>query len=149
MILNMKIIKSKYTIPVLSLISIALCFFPILSAKITTGEVYTSVICGYNLLEFSAVGLVILIAPILVPTIMHGCQTKEIKEISLEILLLGNSICYTHSVHKAWQWLHEIEASLFEIKATLFLYPIAFAVLCFVAIYKNASAPQSDTTSLT
>ena len=145
----MKIIKLKYTVTILSLISIALCFFPILSAKITTGEAYTSVIYGYNLLEFSPTGIVILIAPILVPMIMFGCQAKATKELILEILLLGNSICYTHSVHKAWQWLHEIEASVFEIRATLFLYPITFAVLCFLAIYKNSSAPQTATTSLT
>ena len=132
----MSIIKSKYTVPVLSMISILLCFFPILNTKITTGEAYTSVIRVYNLLEFGAFGIVVLIAPVLVSVITYGCQSEAVKELLLEILWLGNSICYTHSVHNAWNWLAEISDSMIRIRATLLLYPVVFVVLCLAAIIK-------------
>lgn len=139
----MSIIKSKYTVPVLSMISILLCFFPILNTKITTGEAYTSVIRVYNLLEFGAFGIVVLIAPLLVSVITSGCQSEAAKEIFLELLLLGNSICYTHSVHNAWNWLAEISDSVIRIKATVVLYPVVFVFLCLAAIIKIRK-PESN-----
>ena len=133
----MNFIKSKYTIIALAVLSIALCFFPVLSAEITTGEVYTSVIRGYNLLEFSTFGIVILIAPMLVLTILYGCQSKAAKELELVVLLLGNNVCYIHSIHNAWRWLNEIGAALIEVKTAMLLYPIVFIVLCISAIIRN------------
>ena len=133
----MNFIKSKYTVITLVVLSIALCFFPVLSAEITTGEAYTSVIRGYNLLEFSAFGIVFLIAPMLVPTILYGCQSRAAKELELIALLLGSNVCYAHSIHNAWRWLNEIGAALIEVKMSMLLYPIAFIALCIVAIIQN------------
>lgn len=133
----MNFIKSKYSIIALAVVSVSLCFFPILSAKITEGEAYTCVIRGYNLLEFSAFGIVVLIAPVLVPIILYRCQSKAAKELELMVLLLGNSICYTHSGHNVWRWLNEIGVTFIEVKAAMVLYPITFITLCIVAIIQN------------
>ena len=137
------IIKSKYMAPALTVILILLCFFPILSTKIITVEAYTSVIRIYNLLEFSAFGIVVLIAPVLVSVITSGCQSEPMKELLLELLLLVNSICYTHSVHKAWNWLSEISDSMIRIKATLVLYPVVFVFLCLATIIKTRN-PETN-----
>lgn len=133
----MGIIKSKYTIIMLSAISTVMCLFPMLSAEITGGEAYTSVIHGYNLLEFSTCGIVSIIAPALVTAILYGCQSKAAKELELIVLAVGNLICYVHSVHNAWMWLFEIGASAFEVKVALFLYPLIFLMLCIMAIIQN------------
>lgn len=135
----MDIIKSKYTVNVLSLISTAMCLFPMLSGKIATGEAYTSVIRGYNLLEFSAWGITAIISPWLVPLILYGCQSRAAKELELMALMIGNIVCYVHSVNNVRIWLYDIGASVVEMKAAMFLYPINFILLCITAIIKNAS----------
>ena len=133
----MGIIKSKYTVIALSVIATAICVFPMLSGKITTGEAYTSVIRGYNLMEFSAWGITAIISPWLVPLILYGCQSRSAKELELMALMIGNIVCYIHSVHNAWIWLHDIGASAVAMKAAMFLYPIVFILLCITAIIQN------------
>lgn len=134
----MKIITSKYTIWVLILITLSLCFFPMQSGRITEGEACTMILKGYNFVEFSAPSIVILIAPLLILVILYGCQSRQAKELQLILLLIGNSICFVHGANAARAWLLEIDATIYGMtNIALFLYPLAFALLCFIAIIKN------------
>ena len=136
----MKIITSKYTIAALALIMFALCFFPMQSGRITDGEACTVVIEGINFTEFSAPSIVMLIAPFLVLTILYGCQSRQAKELVLILLLIGNNICFVHGANAARTWLLEIDATIYGMtNIALLLYPMAFALLCFIAIIKNTT----------
>lgn len=93
---------------------------------------------GYNFVEFSAPSIVILIAPLLIPVILYGCQSRQAKELELILLLIGNSICFVHGANAARAWLLEIDATIYGMtNIALFLYPLAFALLCFITIIKN------------
>ena len=136
----MKIITSKYTIWALALITFALCFFPMQSARITDGEACTMVIEGVNFTEFSAPSIVILFAPLIVLAILYGCQSRQAKEVELILLLTGNSICFVHGANAARTWLLEIDATIYGMtNIALLLYPMAFILLCFIAIIKNTT----------
>lgn len=100
---------------------------------------------GYNFTEFSAPSIVILIAPLLVPAILYGCQSKQAKELELILLLIGNSICFVHGANVARTWLLEIDAAIYGMtNIALFLYPVVFIVLCFIAIIKNATDKEDS-----
>ena len=136
----MKIITSKYTICAWALITFALCFFPMQSGRLTEGEAYTAVIEGVGFTEFSAPSIVILIAPLIVLAILYGCQSRQAKEVELILLLIGNSICFVHGANAARAWLLEIDAVIYGMtNIALFVYPVAFALLCFIAIIKNTT----------
>ena len=136
----MKIITSKYTIWALALITFALCFFPMQSGRITDGEACTMVIEGVNFTEFSAPSIVILFAPLIVLAILYGCQSRQAKELELMILIIGNSICFVHGANAARAWLLEIDAVIYGMtNIALFVYPVAFALLCFIAVIKNTT----------
>ena len=93
---------------------------------------------GYNFVEFSALSIVILIAPLLIPVILYGCQSRQAKELELILLLIGNSICFAHGANAARTWLLEIDATIYGgPNIALLLYPIVFVLLCVVAIIKN------------
>ena len=141
----MKVITSKFTITALSIITFALCFFPMQSGRITDGEACTMVIEGVNFTEFSASSIVILIAPLIVISILYGSQSRQAKELELIFLLIGNSICFVHGANVARIWLLEIDATIYGMtNIALFLYPIVFIVLCFIAIIKNATGKEDS-----
>ena len=108
------------------------------SGRIRDGEAYKAVIEGINFIEFSALSVVILIAPFLVPTILYGCQSRQAKELELILLLVGNIICFVHGTNAARNWLLEIEATIYGMaNISLFLYPVTFLFQCTIAIIKN------------
>ena len=141
----MKILTLKYTIVALAIITLALCFFPMQSGRITNGEACTMILKGYNFTEFSAPSIVILIAPLLVPAILYGCQSSGVKELELILLMIGNSIWFVHGANAARTWLLEIDAAIYGMtNIALYLYPVAFALLCIVAIVKNTTDKEAS-----
>ena len=115
------------------------------SGRLTEGEAYTAVIEGVGFTEFSAPSIVILIAPLIVLAILYGCQSRQAKELELILLLIGNSICFIHGVNAARTWLLEIDAIIYGMtNIALFLYPLVFIVLCFIAIIKNATDKEDS-----
>ena len=98
------------------------------------------VIEGVNFTEFSAPSIVILFAPLIVLAILYGCQSRQAKEVELILLLIGNSICFVHGANVARTWLLEIDAAIYGMtNIALLVYPVAFALLCFIAVIKNTT----------
>ena len=103
------------------------------------------VIEGVNFTEFSAPSIVILFAPLIVLAILYGCQSRQAKEVELILLLIGNSICFVHGANAARAWLLEIDAVIYGMtNIALFVYPVAFALLCIVAIVKNTTDKEAS-----
>ena len=98
------------------------------------------VIEGINFTEFSAPSVLIPIAPLIVFAILYGCQSRQAKEVELILLLIGNSISFVHGAIAARTWLLEIDATIYGMtNIALFVYPVAFALLCFIAVIKNTT----------
>ena len=126
----------KHLMLVLSMGSAALCMLPVMSTWLFDGGKFgdTFYIEVYNLIEFSAWGCVPLFAPLLIPVILYGSQTKDAKELELIFLFSANMICYVHSFNAARTWLDTISDSLILYYPGRALYPLGFMVLCIVAM---------------
>lgn len=75
-----------YLMVAAAIIDFALCALPLASAYSGGSESYTIVIHGYNLIEFSAWGVIPLLAPLIVPVLLFGHQSKPTQELSLATL---------------------------------------------------------------
>lgn len=134
----MKIITSKYATMVTSVISFALCFFPLLSARVTESEGYTFIIRGFTLAEHNAMSIMMFLAPILIAVITLGCQSKKAKEAELILLMTANSICFVLGISSCTSWLTDIGATSLRTLPVSILYLPVFILTCLAAILSNA-----------
>lgn len=114
---------------ILSLIALAISFFPFLTEYSGGEESCTLIIRGFNLMEFSALGVIPILAPLLIPVILYGNQGKAAKERTLILLLLGNMLCYVHSFNAAKAWLENVGDSLISYYPTTIIYPVCFILV--------------------
>lgn len=120
---------TKTVIIILSIITASFCLFPIMSTYSGGGESGTLIARGFNLMEFTALGIIPIIAPLLIPIILYGNQNKASKERSLILLFLGNMLSYVHSFNAANDWLENVSDS------PIFYYPaIVVYHLCFILV---------------
>lgn len=104
---------------------------PIMSTYLSDGESCTLTVRGYNLMEFSALAVIPMIAPLFTLVILFGHQSKSAQEIELLFLTAVNLICYVHGVNAAKDWLYSLDGSLLEYYPGMILLPLAF---CLVVI---------------
>ena len=127
--------KKKYKI-ILVLISIAataICVLPVMSVYLSDGESGTIFVRGYNLMEFSALGCVPLFAPLFIPAITLGSQTKAAKEMELLILFAANMVCYVHGFNAARIWLDSLGGSPLTFYPGMLLIPLVLLMLLGLA----------------
>ena len=123
---------SKVAAVLMAVAACGLCVFPVMSTCLSDGESCDLIVRGFNLVEFSALGSVCLFAPLLVPGILLGSQSRAAQEVEIMCLLLGNILCYSHSFNIARAWLAENGSSLITYHPNMLWYPAAFiAVLIF------------------
>lgn len=125
----------RYLIVAAAVIAFALCALPLVSADSGETERYTIVVHGYNLIEFSALGVVSLLAPLIVPALLFGHQRKAVQELSLVVLFVGSMVCYVHSLRAANEWLSVASDSLHTIHPGVLLMPLGFAVEVLFTLY--------------
>lgn len=137
----------KLNFYLLCLTILTLSYLPVMSSYISDGESWDAIIRGFHLLHFSAWGIVPLLAPLLLPIILFGHQSAIGKEISLTLLLIGNSVCYVHAFNKAKEWLLALEGSFLTNHLGAVLFPSAFTVMLIFSLIwisrKNATT-QSE-----
>ena len=138
--------KKAYRI-ILTLISAAaalLCAFPLMSAYSGGTESCDLIVRGFNLMEFSAWGSVCLFAPLLIPGILLGGQSRAAQEVEIICLLLVNIVCYSHSFNAARAWLAENSTTLITYHPNMLWYPSAFiAVLIFGWLFVRFSIREA------
>lgn len=125
--------KTKIITIILSLIAFAISFFPFMSAHSGDEESGTLIVRGFNLMEFSALGVIPILAPLVIPVILYGNQSKAAKERGLILLLLGNMLCYVHSFNAAKEWLENVGDSLISYYPTTIIYPVCFILVLILA----------------
>ena len=119
--------KHKIILILISVAAAATCALPVMSIYLSDGESCTLFVRGYNLMEFSALGCVPLFAPLFIPAITLGSQTKAAKETMLLILFAANMICYVHGFNAARIWFDSLGGSLLTFYPGMLLIPLAFS----------------------
>ena len=132
----------------------AMCLLPIMSVHLSDGESCTLFIRGYNLMEFSAWGCVPLLANLLIPVILFGCQKDAAKEKELIILFVGNTVCYINSVNAAREWLYAVGGSLITYYPGMVLLPLGFIIvlvlsqmlekICELLVHRKCQSVEND-----
>lgn len=139
--------RNKYNV-IFTVICVSISFLnilPVMSAYSGGVESCTLVIHGYNLLEFSALGCVPMLAPLLIPVILFDHQSKATQEVELMLLLLANMTCYVHSFNAAKAWLTATGVSMISYHPGALLIPLGFILLLalvtgFDMLYSNTVA---------
>ena len=119
--------KHKIILILISVAAAATCALPVMSIYLSDGESCTLFVRGYNLMEFSALGCVPLFAPLFIPAITLGNQTKAAKETELLILFAANMVCYVHGFNAARIWLDSLGGPLLTFYPGMLLIPLAFS----------------------
>ena len=114
-----------------ALVTVILCFFPLMSVRCEDGESATFFIRLYNLMEFSPWGLVPLMSMILIPMIIFSIRNNDMKAVMMILLLVGNLVSYVHSMQAAWRWLESVGTSRISYHFGMFLYSIVFMLFFF------------------
>lgn len=113
---------------VVSLATFMLCALPLVSGYSSEGESGTLLVRGYNLMEYGSWGVVTMIAPLLLPMIVLGCQPKVMQELELIVLLVADMVCYVKCYNIAVAWLRYETDSLLDMHIGTLLYPLGFWV---------------------
>lgn len=130
-------------------ILIATCFFAAVMAStqplLSTKAGYDTILVrGFNLMEFSALGCVPVLAPVLILFIIFGSQGRKVKEMCLVAFMLFIAICYCHGFIAAREWLMEAsEARIIYHPCTL-LFPMAVLLEGLMWIVKTLSLDRYD-----
>lgn len=125
--MNRRLLNSLLSIACIS-VSI-MHILPVMSTYLSDGESCTLMIRGYNLMEFSALAVIPMIAPLFIIVILLGYQSKSAQEIELLFLTAVNMICYVHGVNAAKDWLYSLDGSLLEYYPGMLLLPLAFCLV--------------------
>ncbi len=120
----------------------ALCVLPIMSAHSGGTESCDLIVRGYNLMEFSALGIVPVIAPLLIVLLAESRRRKDLQEIHLIWLLCGNLVCYVQAVNAAKDWLYSVCDSRIIYHPALLIYPFLFVGLSIYAFYHSGHSAR-------
>ena len=116
-----------------SIVFSALCVFPIMSVYSGGTESCTLYVRGFNLMEFSAWGVIPVFATFLIPIIALGHQSREMKEILFLTLFTVNAVSYARSINAARTWLYEVGDSLIAYYPCGILFPLGFIIVLALA----------------
>ena len=147
--------EHKIILILISVAAAATCALPVMSIYLSDGESCTLFVRGYNLMEFSALGCVPLFAPLFIPAITLGSQTKAAKEMMLLILFAANMVCYVHDFNAARIWIDSLGGSPLTFYPGMLLIPVAFStILGFYKVFellarRNYMALEDDDDTLT
>lgn len=125
--MNTKI--TRYIFIALSVITTAILLFPIMSTYSGGEESGTLIVRGFNLMEFSAFGIIPILAPLLIPVILYGNQGKAAKERSLILLSLGNMLSFVQSFNAAKAWLKNVGDSPISYYPAIVVYHLCFILV--------------------
>lgn len=123
-----KIVKySGIAFALLSLLSLSL---PVFSTQITDGEACDLMVKGYNLVEFSPWGGIVLLTPLVLLGLMLSKLKNATKTVGLIILFVLNGVALCASTSAAYKWMCDVSTGFVEPH----MYHVIYALLLFVAM---------------
>ena len=123
----------KYVGIMLSIVSLYSLSLPVYSTYITDGEACDMVIKGYNLVEFSPWGGIVLLTPLALLGLMLSKLKPAIKTIGLFGLLLLDGVALCGASISAYSWITGIATGFVEPCMGHLIYALLFvlATFCF------------------
>lgn len=117
----------------LSLTAIASLFLPIYSNNLTDGEACNLIVKGYNLIEFSPWGGVVVVAPFVLLGLMLSKLNDTIKTIALLCLFTLNGVALCGSTSAAYKWICDASTGFVQPHMNHLIYVLLFfgAMVCF------------------
>lgn len=121
---------------VLALFSLASLSLPIYSTNITDGEACNLIVKGYNLVEFSPWGGVVILAPVALLGLMLSKLNDTIKMVGLLGLFTFNGVALCGSTSAAYKWICDVSTGFVEPHMNHLVYALLFfvATVCFYII---------------
>ena len=120
---------------VLSMALFILNALPFLSNYVGSTVTSDLVIRGYNFMEFSPWGAVLIISPVLIPLVLTSESVATVKEIILIILLVGTEVCYMDCFNAVRVWFNEIVNSPVIYYPAALTYPVILVATVITAVF--------------
>lgn len=111
-----------------------LCFLPVMSRASGASGTCMLIIRGYNLMEFSGLGCIPILTPLLIPGILFGHQSRAAQEIEIMLLFLASMASYIHSFNSAREWLLKVGSSIISLYPGALLMPLGLILVFAFAI---------------
>lgn len=126
----------KFMSITLTLFSLASLSLPIYSTHITNGVACNLVIRGYNLVEFSSWGGIVVLAPLVLLGLMLSGLNNNIKTIGLLGLFILDGVALCCSTSAAYKWICEVSTTFVELHMNHLVYALLYfiAMICFYII---------------
>lgn len=115
---------------VVSLLSLGL---PILSTNITDGEAWNMVVRGYNMIEFSPFGGVVVLTPVLLIGLMLSKLNNNLKTVGILTLLLFDGFATSSAYSATYKWVFEQATGNIKSRQNQIIYfsLLVLAMICF------------------
>ena len=119
-----------------SLCAMLTLVLPMFSGHVTGVESWNMVIKGYNLIEFSAWGSIVLFVPIVLVGLMLSKLNTSIKNIGMMALLLLDAVALYKSSTSAYNWALQQTSEQVQIHPNQFLYIglLLVSLACFYVV---------------
>lgn len=128
-----------------SLAAITTLVLPLFSQYIVGGESYNMVIKCYNLVEFSPLGSVVLISPILLIGLILSKLKNSFKTVGTMGLLLLDLLALSHSYSAAYNWIIAEAGSHPQVHMNQLFYLLFLFAACICFFVKCNYFPKDNT----
>lgn len=115
---------------VLALFSLLCLSFPIFSTNLTDGESWHMVVRGYNMVEFSPWGSIVLIVPILFIGLMLSKLKYSFKTIGIFSLLMMDCFALSSAYSSTYKWVLQEATGYVHLHMNQFFYILALFLSC-------------------
>lgn len=115
---------------VLALFSLLCLSFPIFSTNITDGESWHMVVKGYNMVEFSPWGSIVLITPVLLVGLMLSKLKYNFKTIGIFSLLMLDCFALSSAYSATYKWVLQQATGYVHLHMNQLFYILALFLSC-------------------
>lgn len=122
-------LSCKNSFFVIVVMMIGLNALPIMSVHSGGSEICTLIVHGYNLVEFSSLGIVASTSLLITAGIFFSCQSRSVKYAELLLLLVVNLLCYAESTKAARAWLESVGNTIVTYHIGIILIPLVSSVV--------------------
>ena len=118
----------KYFSIIFSVCALVTLYLPLFSTRITDGESWDMVVRGYNTVDFSAWGSVVLLTPIVLILLIISKLRKNIKTLSILSLCLLDGFALCDSISKTYSWMTENATGYITIHNNHLIYAVLLLI---------------------
>ena len=119
---------------------VLMCFAALCTAGASVMSCDGILVRNVNLCEFSALGVIPLITPILLAAVFFSHMRKSTKELLYTLMLAVTSVCHAQAVRASYNWLIEVCDGRISYHYGLYVLPmILFGIFLACYLYERIS----------